>query len=61
MSSQPIGAVGVPSAVAALAVVQETQAGVAAVQQALSQTTGGGAAPVLSSSATAPGSLEIFA
>jgi hypothetical protein len=49
------------SAVAALAVVQGTQAGAAAVQAALAQTSGGSAAPVLSSSVTAPGALELFA
>ncbi len=62
MSAQAIG--GAPSdlaAVVALQVLQKTQAGTAAVEAALSQSTGGGAAPVISSSATAPGSLEIFA
>ena len=61
MSTQPIGSIGDMSAVAALAVVQGTQAGTAAVQAALDQTSGGTAAPVLSSSVTAPGSLELFA
>jgi len=62
MSAQPIsGSFGDISAVAALSVVQATQAGAAAVQQALSQTSGGTAAPVVSSSVTAPGALEIFA
>jgi hypothetical protein len=49
------------TAVAALQVLQQTQAGTAAVQDALSEDTGGGAAPVVSSSATAPGALELFA
>jgi hypothetical protein len=49
------------TAVAALQVLQQTQAGTAAVQAALSEDTGGGAAPVVSSSATAPGALELFA
>lgn len=62
MSTQPIdGSAGALSAVAALQVVQATQAGTAAVQAALSQTTGGSAAPIVSSSATAPGALELFA
>jgi hypothetical protein len=49
------------TAVAALQVLQQTQAGTAAVQASLSEDTGGGAAPVVSSSATAPGALELFA
>lgn len=62
MSAQPVsGSFGDLSAVAALQVVQATQAGAAAAQAALSQTSGGTAAPVLSSSATAPGALELFA
>lgn len=62
MTSQPInGTVGDMSAVAALQVVQATQAGAAAAQAALSQTPGGTAAPVVSSSVTAPGALELFA
>ena len=62
MSVQPVsGSFGDLSAVAALQVVQATQAGAAAVEAALSQTPGGGAAPVVSSSVTAPGALEIFA
>ena len=61
MSTQPIGAMGDMSAVAALAVVQGTQAGTAAVQAALAKTSGGSAAPVVSSSVTAPGALEVFA
>jgi hypothetical protein len=61
MSTQPIGGLGDMSAVAALAVVQGTQAGTAAVQDALAKTSGGTVAPVVSSSVTAPGSLEIFA
>ena len=61
MSAQPIGAMGDMSAVAALAVVQGTQAGTAAVQAALAQTAGGSVAPVVSSSVTAPGALEVFA
>jgi hypothetical protein len=61
MSSQAISGSVDLSAVAALAVLQGTQAGTAAVQAALAQTTGGAAAPVISSSVTAPGSLEVFA
>lgn len=62
MSSQAINGIsGDLSAVAALAVLQKTHAGEAAVQAALSKTAGGGAAPIVSSSATAPGALEIFA
>jgi hypothetical protein len=49
------------TAVAALQVLQQTQAGTAAVQAALSEDTGGGAAPLVSSSVTAPGALELFA
>jgi hypothetical protein len=49
------------TAVMALQVLQQTQSGTAAVQAALSEDTGGGAAPVVSSSATAPGALELFA
>ena len=48
-------------AVQALQAFQATEAGMAAVQASLEQTTGGGAAPILSSSATAPGALELFA
>jgi hypothetical protein len=55
------GSTGDLTAVAALQVLQQTQAGTAAVQAALSEDTGGGAAPVVSSSATAPGALELFA
>jgi hypothetical protein len=62
MSAQAIGASsGDLAAVAALQVLQQTQAGTAAVQAALSEDTGGGAAPVVSSSVTAPGALELFA
>ena len=61
MSAQPISGSVDLAAVAALAVVQGTQAGTAAVQAALDQTAGGSAAPVISSSVTAPGSLELFA
>lgn len=65
MSSQAIGAAGGLqgdlAAVAALQVVEKTQAGTAAVQAALSDTTGGTAAPIVSSSVTAPGALEMFA
>jgi hypothetical protein len=61
MSTQPIGPAGDLSAVAALSVVQATQSGTAAVQAALAQTTGGSAAPIVSSSVTAPGALEVFA
>jgi hypothetical protein len=48
-------------AVQALQVFQATEAGMAAAQESLEQTTGGGAAPIVSSSATAPGALEVFA
>jgi cell division GTPase FtsZ len=62
MSAQAIGGSSDDlSAVAALQVLQQTQSGMAAVQAALSEDTGGGAAPVVSSSATAPGALEVFA
>lgn len=61
MSTQPISGSVDLSAVAALAVLQGTQAGTAAVQAALAQTAGGSAAPVVSSSVTAPGALEVFA
>ena len=62
MSVQPVGgSFGDLSAVAALQVVQATQAGAAAAQEALSKTAGGTVAPVVSSSVTAPGSLELFA
>jgi hypothetical protein len=62
MSAQPVsGSFGDLSAVAALQVVQATQAGAAAAQEALGQTAGGAVAPVVSSSVTAPGALEIFA
>lgn len=61
MSVQPIAGSVDLAAVAALQVLQGTQAGVAAVQATLSQTPGGSAAPVISSSVTAPGSLELFA
>ncbi len=55
------GASGGLAAVEALQAFQATQVGLGAVQAALEQTTGGGAAPMVSSSATAPGALEIFA
>jgi hypothetical protein len=62
MSAAAIGGSTVDlSAVAALQVLQQTQAGTAAVLAALSQATGGGSAPVVSSSVTAPGALELFA
>lgn len=62
MSAQAIGgSAGDLTAVAALQVLQQTQAGAAAVLAAVSEDTGGGAAPVISSSATAPGALEVFA
>lgn len=48
-------------AVEALQAFQSTEAGMAAAQAALEQTTGGGAAPMVSSSVTAPGALEVFA
>lgn len=49
------------AAVAALAVIQKTQTGQAAVQAAVSEDSGSGAAPIVSASVQAPGSLEIFA
>lgn len=62
MSVAPISAPGSGlAAVLALGVLEKNQAGIAAAQAALRQTAGGGAAPVLSSSATAPGALELFA
>ncbi len=61
MSAQPIAGSVNLAAIAALQVLQGTQAGFAAVQAALTQTPGGSAAPVVSSSVTAPGSLELFA
>ena len=62
MSAQAIGgSLGELASVVALQVLQQTQAGTAAVQDAISEDTGGGAAPVVSSSATAPGALELFA
>jgi hypothetical protein len=54
-ASDPLGAVQ------ALQAFQSTETGMAAAQAALEQTTGGGAAPMVSSSATAPGALEVFA
>jgi hypothetical protein len=48
-------------AVEAMQAFQATEVGMAAAQASLEQTTGGGAAPIVSSSATAPGALEIFA
>jgi hypothetical protein len=48
-------------AVQAMQAFQSTAAGIAAAQAALEQTTGGGAGPMISSSVTAPGSLEMFA
>jgi hypothetical protein len=49
------------AAMAALAAQQQNQAGLAAVQAAVEQDTGGGAGPMVSSSIQAPGSLEVFA
>jgi hypothetical protein len=49
------------AAMAALAAQQQNQAGLAAVQAAVEQDTGGGAGPMVSSSVQAPGSLEVFA
>jgi hypothetical protein len=62
MTTQAIG-VSSPelAALAALQVQQQMQAGTAEVQAAVSQDTGGGAAPIVSSSVQAPGSLEMFA
>jgi hypothetical protein len=40
---------------------QQTQQGVAAVTLAVSAEAGSGSAPIVSSSVTAPGSLEMFA
>lgn len=45
----------------ALHTQQQSQAGTKAVQAAVSQDTGGGSAPIVSSSVQAPGSLEMFA
>ncbi|MGC9220804.1 MAG: hypothetical protein ACP5H2_05555 [Solirubrobacteraceae bacterium] len=62
MSTQPIGMTGSDlGTLAALQVMLQTQAGADAVQQALSNDTGGEAAPLTSSSIQAPGSLEMFA
>jgi hypothetical protein len=49
------------AAMAALAAQQQNQAGLAAVQAAVEEDTGGGAGPMVSSSVQAPGSLEVFA
>jgi hypothetical protein len=49
------------AALAAVAMQQQSQAGLAAVQAAVEQDTGGGAGPMVSSSVQAPGSLEVFA
>jgi hypothetical protein len=49
------------AAVAAAMIQQQTQQGQAAVVQAVSAEAGSGSAPIVSSSVTAPGSLEIFA
>jgi hypothetical protein len=62
MSVAPVSASGGGlAAVLALSVMEKNQAGIAAAQAALRQTAGGGAAPMVSSSATAPGALELFA
>jgi hypothetical protein len=49
------------AALASVALLQKNQAGLAAVQAAVEQDTGGGAGPMVSSSIQAPGSLEVFA
>ena len=49
------------AALASVALLQRNQAGLAAVQAAVEQDTGGGAGPMVSSSIQAPGSLEVFA
>ena len=49
------------AAMAAAMSMQETQQGQAAVVQAVSAAAGSGSAPIVSSSVTAPGSLEMFA
>lgn len=49
------------AAMAAAMSQQQTQQGIAAVVQAVSGEAGSGSAPLVSSSVTAPGSLEIFA
>jgi len=49
------------AAMAAAITQQQTQQGTAAVIEAVSNGAGSGAAPILSSSVTAPGSLELFA
>jgi hypothetical protein len=55
------GASGGLGPVEALQAFQANQVGMAAAQAALEQTTGGGAAPMVSASVTAPGALEVFA
>jgi hypothetical protein len=52
---------GASNSLGAVEAMQATEVGMAAAQASLEQTTGGGAAPIVSSSATAPGALEIFA
>jgi hypothetical protein len=49
------------ASIAAAQVVQQTQQAQQAVVQDISDAYGGGSAPVVSSSVTAPGSLELFA
>jgi len=62
MSTQAIGIQSSElAAFAALQVQQQSQAGAAAVQASVGQDTGGGSAPIVSSSIQAPGSLEMFA
>lgn len=46
---------------AAMQAVQQSQQAEAAVVQNISADAGGAAAPIVSSSVTAPGSLELFA
>ncbi len=62
MSTQAIGIQSPElAAFAALQVQQQSEAGTAAVEAAVGQDTGGGSAPIVSSSIQAPGSLEVFA
>jgi hypothetical protein len=62
MSTQGLGLSNADlQSLAALQVLQATQSGTAAVQAAVGQEAGGGAAPIVSSAVTAPGALELFA
>jgi hypothetical protein len=62
MSTQGLGlSTSELQSLAALQVLEATQKGTAALTAAAGQDTGGGAAPAVSSSVTAPGSLELFA